>query len=111
MFAEAEARLNALIEKNFRAIAAELQSQDSYLYLRAYTAGLQEFVEASLFYQYLKQDTINSWPTFNKRFIFEAENLEENDTQATAMKLLFPEVEFVLGIFKDHRASQICIHM
>lgn len=91
VFVEAENRLNALIQKNFKAIARELEFQDSFLYLRAYTAGLQEFVEAFLFYLYLKNDGITTWNEINKRFDY----IEEDEKRVT---LLFPEVEFILGI-------------
>lgn len=96
VFTEAENRLNVLIQNNFKAIANELQHQDSYQYLRGYTAGLQEFVEAFLFYLYLKNDQITTWHDVNKGFVYQAdENEEENNKIVT---LLFPEVEFILGI-------------
>lgn len=93
MFEEAENRLNTLVQKNFKAVAKELEFQDSFLYLRAYTAGLQEFIEAFLFYLYLKNNTITTWNDVNKGFAYAAE--DENDR---AVSLLFPEVEFILGI-------------
>lgn len=91
---EAASRLNVLVEKNFKAIATELDGHDSYLYLRAYTSGLQEFIEAVLFFWYLKQDTIKTWAEINEKFLFQCN--EQDDVKDVA--LLFPQVEFILGI-------------
>lgn len=92
MFTEAETRLNELVQTSFKAISNELEFQDPYLYLRAYTAGLQEFIEASLFYLYLRNNTITTWSDINKGFAYQADGTDKLVT------LLFPEVEFILGI-------------
>lgn len=91
-FQEADCRLNILVQKNFKRIAEELRFQDHYLYLKAYTAGFQEFIEALLFYFYLRDNTITTWCEVKKRFSYKI----EGDDKPT--KLLFPEMEFVLGI-------------
>lgn len=92
VFAEAESRLNVLVQKNFKTIAQELEFQDPYLYLRAYTAGLQEFIEALVFYLYLRKNTITTWSDVNKGFIYQDEDTDKTVT------LLFPQVDFILGI-------------
>lgn len=92
VFAEAESRLNTLVQKNFKTIAQELEFQDPYLYLRAYTAGLQEFIEALVFYLYLRKNTITTWSDVNKGFSYQEEDTDK------AVTLLFPQVEFILGI-------------
>lgn len=92
VFKEAESRLETVVKNNFKAIAKELESQDPYQYLRAYTAGLQEFIEALLFYLYLRKDSITTWSDINKDFSYP----EEDSNKVTT--LLFPEVEFILGI-------------
>lgn len=53
--------MKKLVSTSFRNIALELENQDPYQYLRAYSPGLQEFVEALTFYQYLSQNTIKDF--------------------------------------------------
>ncbi|ALC47494.1 Trax [Drosophila busckii] len=50
---EAQQRLKKLIEVNFRAIALELREQDVYQFRNAYSPGLQEFIEAYTYMEYL----------------------------------------------------------
>lgn len=50
---EARQRLNKLIEVNFRAVALELRDQDVYQFRAAYSPGLQEFIEAYTYMEYL----------------------------------------------------------
>ncbi|KAH8383131.1 hypothetical protein KR009_007040 [Drosophila setifemur] len=50
---EARQRLNKLIEVNFRAVVLELRDQDVYQFRGAYSPGLQEFIEAYTYMEYL----------------------------------------------------------
>lgn len=50
---EAKQRLSKLIEVNFRSIALELRDQDVYQFRAAYSPGLQEFIEAYTYMEYL----------------------------------------------------------
>lgn len=88
---EAEKRLKVLIDTNFKAIALELKNEDCYQYLKAYTNGLQEFVEAALFCQFLKDDKIDPWSSLKDLFQYHD---DENDKYC----LLFPQYDFILGI-------------
>ena len=58
---EAEERLAALETDTWKQVAIELTSEDSYLHLRSYTGGLQEYVEALSFYYHLKFGQMISW--------------------------------------------------
>lgn len=89
-----------LIEKSFKAIALELDGLDAYLYLRAYTSGLQEFVEALTFCSYLKTGNIQKFEEINKMFQYNIEETpdEENTTTSKTISLLFPYTEFILGL-------------
>lgn len=87
---EATRRLKVLIDTNFKAIATELQDHDHYLYHRAYTNGMQEFVEAVVFCQFLKTDGIGTWDNINDTFQY-----NEDDTK---FDLLFSQYDFILGI-------------
>lgn len=68
-----------------------MKGQDHYQFLRAYTAGVQEFIEAMLFYQYIKDDTIDQWHVINDKFTYKS---EEGDDYS----FLFPQMEFILGL-------------
>lgn len=82
--------MKVLIDTNFKAIAKELQGLDQYLYHRAYTWGMQEFVEAVVFCQFLKQNDINNWEHINSTFQY-----EEDDKK---FDLLFSQYDFIFGI-------------
>ncbi|ERL90956.1 hypothetical protein D910_08298 [Dendroctonus ponderosae] len=88
---EAKSRLSTLCSTNFKAIALELRRHDGYLYHRAFTAGMQEFIEALCFYQYIKQDSIGNWVDINRSFQFEDEDQQK-------IQLLFTQYDFILGI-------------
>lgn len=88
---EAENRLKVLIDTSFKAIAKELQNQDAYQYHRAYTGGLQEFIEALAFCQFLKNAAIDPWTNISSLFRYQDEESDEYN-------LLFPQYDFILGI-------------
>lgn len=67
---EAIGRLAHLCTVNFAAIAKELTGLDPYQYARAYSAGLQEFVEAYTFYDYLANDRIMNWAVLQEKLTF-----------------------------------------
>lgn len=94
----------------FKVIALELENQDPYQYLRAYSAGLQEFVEAMTFYQYLSSKTITSYTPIQEKLkymITTSESVpQENDIgdQVEVINVdreittLMPPSEFILGL-------------
>lgn len=88
---EADTRLKALVDTSFKAIAKELQNHDAYQYHRAYTGGLQEFIEALTFSQFLKNASINAWADIDTLFRYKDEECGE-------YSLLFPQYDFILGI-------------
>ncbi|CAH1981163.1 unnamed protein product [Acanthoscelides obtectus] len=88
---EADTRLKAVIDINLRAVAEELRDEDSYQFLRAYTNGLQEFIEALTFYQFIKNDSIDNWEKINNL-------LKYQDEYGSEFTLVFPQYEYILGI-------------
>uniref|UniRef100_A0A2M4ARS9 Putative translin associated factor x n=1 Tax=Anopheles triannulatus TaxID=58253 RepID=A0A2M4ARS9_9DIPT len=58
---EAKQRLENLFRNQFFVIAKELRGQDAYQYARAYTHGMQEFIEAYSFYEYSSGQDISHW--------------------------------------------------
>ncbi|XP_074037122.1 translin associated factor X isoform X2 [Leptinotarsa decemlineata] len=87
---EAERRLKVLIDTNFKTIASELKNEDSHQFHKAYTSGLQEFIEAYAFCQYVKDKTIGDYHSVNQSFQY-----EEDDEK---FSLLFPQIDFILGL-------------
>lgn len=87
---EAKARLDKLCTTQFRNITNELNGLDQYQYLRAFTFGLQEFVEAYTFWNYIKQDKIEDWKDIQKHL-----NYTEDDK---SMSLNIPPFEYILGL-------------
>lgn len=63
---EAEKRLQALSDTHFLLIAKELGNLDPYQYARSYSAGLQEFIEAYSFYEFLKGRPLSDWNVLQK---------------------------------------------
>ncbi|XP_037089336.1 translin-associated protein X-like [Pollicipes pollicipes] len=58
---EAAQRFRHLENTALREIAQELRGQDPYMFIRAISPGLQEYIEALSFYYYLLQDRLISW--------------------------------------------------
>ncbi|XP_054722754.1 translin-associated protein X-like [Uloborus diversus] len=99
---EAEVRLNTLMHDVIDAIASELTKPEVYQFLRAFSPGLQEFVEAVSFYHYLKNGSlIHIDEVCNPNF----SHIIAKDTPGEAplkadlplSSFLFP-LDFVLGI-------------
>lgn len=91
VFLDVETRLQNLIQTNFKQIALELQGLDPYLFQKAYTNGMQEFIEALVFFQYLKKGQIDPWEVINIRFTYE-------DEERGKFILHFSHYDFILGI-------------
>ncbi|XP_044745248.1 translin-associated protein X [Coccinella septempunctata] len=91
VFVDVETRLNNLMQTNFKQIALELHGLDPYLYQKAYTNGMQEFIEALVFYQYLKNGEIEPWEVINRNFVYENE-------EKVKIILHFSHYDFILGI-------------
>ncbi|XP_055630239.1 translin-associated protein X [Toxorhynchites rutilus septentrionalis] len=69
---EAKTRLQNLCSNQFAAIAKELQGLDPYQFARAYTAGLQEFIEAYTFHEYVSSQNISHWKTIQDQLRYKA---------------------------------------
>lgn len=98
---EAETRLNSLMKGLFKKIAEELDNEDPYLYLRAYRAGLQEFVEAATFYWFLRNNSLYNWTGLEESMTYTESNQSENSDcigKEKTIKTLLPPVEYMLGV-------------
>lgn len=77
---DAKQRLMSLCENNFISIAKELDGLDPYQYTRAYSAGLQEFIEAFTFYEYIRGENISDWEILQKHLTYDIQlNVDDND--------------------------------
>lgn len=89
---EAETRLHQLEVTQFKAIAKLLVGEDPYQFLRAYTAGLQEYVEALTFYYFIKSNDLQCWNHIQTNLIFhndkksEVKECKDNEGSQTECK-------------------------
>ena len=84
VFTEACTRLDNLLQK-FKCITKELEGCDDYQYHKAYISGIQEYLEAYMFYKYQREETIPTHSDINERFTFPMENIN-NETCASVAR-------------------------
>lgn len=121
---EAEQRFGNVNKNLWRRLALELRGRDAFQYLRGYTAGLQEYIEALSFYHFLKHKTLIDWKTVQEQLTFEfvphrqeTQDLEDSlecvkieddvkegegdvkmEGEKVPMLVLVPETDYVLGL-------------
>ncbi|KAG8235268.1 hypothetical protein J437_LFUL014268 [Ladona fulva] len=107
---EAETRLSNLHDNGFKKIAFELEGEDTYQFLPAYWAGLQEFVEATTFFYYLKSNMLHHWKDIQKSLTYSVEvsketaedsegaEKEDEPVECREIKTLLPPVDYVMGV-------------
>ncbi|XP_076758368.1 translin associated factor X [Xylocopa sonorina] len=91
---EAEIRLRNLAQNLFKIIAQELANQDPYLYLKAYSNGLEEYIEAVTFHRYLSNGYMESWLELEKAFTYTI----SDKSQTKILQTLVTPFEYILGI-------------
>lgn len=84
IFTEACTRLDNLLQK-FKCIAKELEGHDDYQYHKAYVIGIQEYLEAYMFYKYQQDETIPLHSDINERFTFPMENTSNETCESVAV--------------------------
>ncbi|XP_063773761.1 translin-associated protein X isoform X2 [Pseudophryne corroboree] len=101
---EAKKKLDSIREK-IRQMAKELLGEDMYQYHRAFTSGLQEYVEAVTFQHFIKNRTLLSLHDINKGLIFEnmesttnIDSLGQEEREANALSLQITSVDYLLGV-------------
>lgn len=88
---EAGHRLSELTCTNWRMIADELKGEDPYLFLRAYSPGLQEYIEAVCFYHFVKEGQLMPLTKIQKEFTY-------NNEDGSQGVMLIPPSEYFLGV-------------
>ncbi|CAH2251445.1 translin-associated X [Pelobates cultripes] len=81
---EAENKLD-VVRLKIKQVAQELVGEDLYQYNRAFTPGLQEYVEAVTFQHFIKTRCLLCLEDINKPLIFEE---EKSDVKSTSIELL-----------------------
>ncbi|EFX86564.1 hypothetical protein DAPPUDRAFT_307773 [Daphnia pulex] len=84
---EAEGKLQVVINSSWNRLAKELVGQDHHHYLRAYSPGLQEFIEAISFLQFLRDGNL-----------INLEEVQSRLTYSEELKVPVPVYEYLLGI-------------
>lgn len=74
-------------------IAKELQGLEVYQYLKAISAGLQEFIEANSYLEFLQNKETSDWNDLEERLKYKTEGDEQ---QEYSLKIV--PAEFILGL-------------
>lgn len=109
VLAEADSKLTELNASALREIATELRGQSYYLYLRAFSPGLQEYVEAVTFFHYIKDGRLVTLEEINSALVFDeqAEEAESDiaaaseptaETSPATFALEITPMDYMLGI-------------
>lgn len=110
--AEAHSKLLELQNSQLREIATELRDQCPYQYLRAYSPGIQEYVEAVTFYHYIKDGRLVSLEEICQPLVYDEQPEEaESDiaavvegeeavcgTPAAQLRLEVTPTDYILGV-------------
>jgi len=80
---DVETRLYDIRFNLWRLLALELKDEDHYQFLRQYTAGLQEWIEALSFYHYISSNKLISWEEVQDQLIFPPRSPGLSDEEGT----------------------------
>ncbi|XP_055710462.1 translin-associated protein X [Phlebotomus papatasi] len=92
VLAEAQQRLEKVCTMNFAEIAKELKGLDQYQYARAFSPGLQEFIEALTFFEYISGKDLSDWTSVQESLKYKGEE------ESPPMECLVQPIEFMLGL-------------
>ncbi|XP_022324422.2 translin-associated protein X-like [Crassostrea virginica] len=91
-------KIKDIQQQKFLPIAKELQGEDPYQFLRAYTAGLQEYIEAISFYHYLKSKTLVTLEQVQSDLTYTVPSVGSDDLQEKTISVRVPPSEYMLGL-------------
>ncbi|XP_061693917.1 translin-associated protein X [Syngnathoides biaculeatus] len=97
---EADGKLNGVRQKICQ-IAEELKGEDMYQFHRAFTAGIQEYVEAASFQHYIRHRTLISLEEINSKLLFMMGAKGFADTPSSDPQILTFQVmpaDYLLGV-------------
>ncbi|XP_069117603.1 translin-associated protein X-like isoform X2 [Argopecten irradians] len=80
---EATDKLKQIQQTKFALIAKELQGEDPYRFIRAYSPGLQEYIEAVSFFNYMKCKELVSLEAIQQDLVFpDIDNEQTSDSNS-----------------------------
>lgn len=102
---EAQEKLDLIVKNKFYLIAKELLNEDPFQFLRAYSPGLQEYIEALSLHHYLKHRKLVELAYIEKQLSF-SNSEDDNDLPADKTKtdnsdiinVNIPPIEYLLGV-------------
>ncbi|EZA59033.1 hypothetical protein DMN91_010453 [Ooceraea biroi] len=97
----AKARLDKVAQMMFRDIASELDGQDAYQFHRAYRAGLEEYVEALTFHEYLQSGGMQDWSNLEKMLTYRAtpaDSTAQEEVTAKTTRVMMTPTDYIMGI-------------
>ncbi|XP_035029136.1 translin-associated protein X [Hippoglossus stenolepis] len=97
---EAEVKLDGVRQK-IGQIAEELRGEDIYQFHRAFTPGIQEYVEAVSFLHYIRHRSLISLEEINAKLVFMKEEKGGAETQPLGAQVLTFQVtpsDYLLGV-------------
>ncbi|ELU12544.1 hypothetical protein CAPTEDRAFT_224034 [Capitella teleta] len=101
---EAEGKLHEIKKTKWVDVAKELMHEDIYQFLRAYSPGLQEYIEAVTFLYFMKTKTLMSLPQMQSDLTLKVDETENSTEDSeitpviTELTVPVPPVEYLLGI-------------
>ncbi|KAK2896244.1 hypothetical protein Q8A67_010732 [Cirrhinus molitorella] len=97
---EADVKLDGVRQK-IGQIAEELKGEDLHQFHRAFTPGIQEYVEAVSFHHFIKHRSLISLEEINARLVFMRENKGEGEVACTGPSVLTFQItptDYLLGV-------------
>ncbi|XP_061173497.1 translin-associated protein X-like [Saccostrea echinata] len=91
-------KIRDIQQQKFLPMAKELHGEDPYQFLRAYSAGLQEYIEAVAFYHYLKSKTLVSLDQVQADLNFIVPSSDTENSQEKTISVHVPPSEYILGL-------------
>nr|KAG5700870.1 hypothetical protein BaRGS_012277 [Batillaria attramentaria] len=98
---QALTRIKDIQKTRFLPLALELDGEDHYQFMRAYSPGLQEYIEAVSFYHYLKYSQLVSLTAVQQDLQFSRQDAILHTSPGGASETVVvsvPPMEFMLGI-------------
>ena len=107
--AEAQDKLSKLRQTKWQHLAKELFGQDPYQYMRAYSPGLQEYIEAVSLLHYIEKGTLVELKEIQDQLTFHSlQDMTQNDNKTTTVESAMcedeiltvhvPPIEYILGV-------------
>ncbi|XP_059477889.1 translin-associated protein X [Neocloeon triangulifer] len=99
ILSQAKSRLKQVEVNLLQPIAKELAGEDIYQFIRAFSPGIQEYVEAKTFCCYMESKSIPSWTDIQQDLTYSSEPSSE-ETPAVVETLQTPMLptDFMLGL-------------